>query len=462
MKIDASVTYSKVQFDKENDAHLVISLSAPAVSAEAKRPPLCIIPLIDVSGSMQGEKLIYAKRSIIKLIDHLSANDYCGIVTFTDDAKVLSKPVRCSTDTKEDLKKKVGELEAQASTNISDALLAGFELAKGMDLSTETITRIILFTDGVANVGSVTAPKDIIKLAASNKGSCTISAFGYGSDALQDFLLELSKKGDGNYSFIQNPDDALSTFGKELGGLLSTYATGLVLDISPLAGHRITQVVSDVSADEDDLGQVTIKIPDILSEETRNLVLAIKLESQSKVLPRAVNVFDMKFGYDILDATLRKEHKTEEAKAKIQFVKDGEQDKVPDKELDKIVGLAQIVRAQLEAEQCAKQGNFLRAQQLMTEISDDVVSRGYTGLGGVASTIGSQLGSATAFGCSASYRASFNKGATRGMGGTYSLQAAEDLSACGVQLDNSAQKATSDAFTVDIDTAGSGGRFINP
>ena len=453
MKISADLTFNKVQFDQETEAHLVLSLTAPAVSIKDKRPPLCLIPLVDVSGSMAGDKLVYAKRSLIKLLDHLSANDYCGLVSFTDDVQVISKPVRCTVEAKEDLKRKVGDLQAQASTNIADALLKGFELVSKMDLSLDSITRVILFTDGVANVGSATQPKDIVNLVTPNMGKASLSAFGYGSDARQDFLLDLAKTGKGNYAFIQNPDDALSTFGKELGGLLSTYATNLVLDVTPLAGHRISQVVSDVTAEEEDLGQVTIKIPDILSEETRNLVLAVKLQEQKNAFPRAVNVFEVKLGYDTLDANLHKEHQTVEAKVKVQFVKAGEQDTTPNSDLDKIVGLAQIVRAQIEAEEQAKKGNYVGAASVMSLISDEVKTRGHVGLAAMATDMSQRLGSQSLYASNASYFASVQQGATRGVGGTYSTDATSALKSAGVAFSNAAQDSLMGSFIEDPDAA---------
>ena len=82
MKIQPRFTHDKVRFDKTNDVHLVVSLKAPKLDWEAKRPPVCIIPIIDVSGSMKGEKLDYAKKTLLKLVDHLRPGDYCGLGAF--------------------------------------------------------------------------------------------------------------------------------------------------------------------------------------------------------------------------------------------------------------------------------------------------------------------------------------------------------------------------------------------
>jgi hypothetical protein len=62
MKLNPQFTFEKVRFDQENNLHLVLSLEAPRSDWQAKRPPLFLLPVVDVSGSMRGQKLEYAKR----------------------------------------------------------------------------------------------------------------------------------------------------------------------------------------------------------------------------------------------------------------------------------------------------------------------------------------------------------------------------------------------------------------
>ena len=81
MKTTAQLTYEKVRFDEAKDVHLVVCLAAPHLDAAAPRPPVCVIPVLDVSGSMAGEKLHFAKQSIMKLVDHLAP----GGVLASDD-----------------------------------------------------------------------------------------------------------------------------------------------------------------------------------------------------------------------------------------------------------------------------------------------------------------------------------------------------------------------------------------
>jgi len=454
MKVEARLTFDKFRHDQSHDAHLVVSLTAPALkAAEDKRQSLCIIPVIDVSPSMIGPKFEYAKRSILKLIDHLAPGDYCGLIQFSQTAEVIAMPTKVSPETKDDLKRKVGDLQIGNATNIAGAMLKGLEIANKMDLSASVLTRVILFTDGEANCGPAVRPDEILELVEPNLGLASLSAFGYGTDAQQTLLSDMAKHGKGNYAFVQNPDDALSAFGKELGGLLSTYATDLVVDLKPVGGHEITAVISDVDAQEkEDIGgEVQVRIPDLLAEETRHLVFGVKLAEQKNSFPRATSVFDVEVGYDTLSAAKRKEHNTESVKAKVRFVKPGEEQEKATPELDQIVGLAQVVRAQIEAEQAAKVGDWTAAYQKVQSLSSNLKTRGLVGVSNIAAKVASHFGSAGAYtsGDGQAYLASVSRGMTRGMGGSYCLSAMDDLASVGVNMANSAQGITSSSFASD-------------
>ena len=452
MKIEAQLTYETVRFDQDNDAHLVVSVSAPESTAEAKRPLICVIPLIDVSGSMAGRKLEYAKRSLLKLIEHLSPNDRCGLIAFDSEVETLALPGLCSTEGKANLRQRICDLSVGGSTNIAGALLEGLKLANNLDLPREVITRVILFTDGAANCGPVVDSSGLLALAGANRGMATVSAFGYGPDAQQGFLSDLAREGSGNYSFVQNPDDALTAFGRELGGLMSTHATDLVLDVSPLAGHEILQVVSDVTAEEQESGQVQLKVSDILRGETRTFVLGVKLKAQKAAFPRAVNVFDVRMGFDVLDENLHRQRVVLEERARVQFVKSGEEQQAPTAELDRIVGLAQVVRAQIEAEEQAKRGDFQKASDLMGDVSRAVEDRGLRSVGQFAGRIGGKYSSRAAYVAGAGYLASARSVATRGLGGMYDVTV--DVDELGLNTSNSVQQQYVQSFTGDSAVVG--------
>jgi len=450
MKTSADLTFEKVRFDIENEAHLVINLTAPKIEWQKKRPPICLIPVIDVSGSMAGLKIEYAKQSVLKLIDHLQPGDYCGLVTFSTDVEEVFKPMEMTASTKEKVKVKVGELRDIASTNFSGGMTTALEAINKMDLPPEVVRRIIMFTDGHANHGVATSHTDILKLAQKSRGKASISAFGYGEGANQEMLADLAKTCDGNYAFVKNPEDALSAFAKELGGLLSVYAQGIKVMVAPHGEHKIEKVVSDVDSTEDN-GKITIKLTDILSEESRNLVLGVKLAKQSQALPRLMSVFDVTVEYDTIGEDGKKSSKTEELKAKVQFVKEGEQQDKPTLALDEVVGLAQVVQAQIESEKLAANGDYKGAVCVMQKTSGELQARGLKSFH-LCDHISDSMKDAGAYQSSGGYRSSVLRGNDRAYTvSSMDKQAAADLNFVGVSISNSTMDAMNKSFQAPED-----------
>ncbi len=447
MKIEAALTYDKIRHDQDHDAHLVISLTAPAQEGEA-RAPICVVPVVDVSGSMRGDKLEYAKRSAIKLIDHLRPGDYTGLIVFESSVHVIIPPQKITPEVKDKMKAEVAKLRVMGGTNFAGGMLKAIELVQALDLPDGVLHRVIMLTDGQANEGPAKLPRDIIKLFEANAGRVTASAFGFGNDVSQQFLGDFAREAKGNYAYIRDPDGALTAFGKELGGLISTYATDIVLELNALAGHEVTSVVSDVEAEEEDVGgEITIKIPEILAEERRDLVFAVKLKAQKQAFPRPLNVFDVAATFDTIAPDGKREKKTAEGKAKAQFVKPGEENAKPNEALDKIVALAEVVRAQIEAEEKVKAGDFATAAQVMQNAVGAMDARGYKHLAAVASKTAGSVSDAHSYNASAGFLRSFREGGTRGVGGAmYEASAASALADAGVMLCTSSQSTTSDSF----------------
>lgn len=388
MEIKSQFTFDQVRFDQDSNIHLVLSLTAPKSDWQAQRKPLCIIPVLDISGSMSGAKLDYAKQSILKLIDHLSPQDYLGLVSFSSSARVDAKPRLMTAEAKDEFRAIVNRYHVEGSTNFSDGMILAFKIANEMDLAEATLVRVIAFTDGQPTHG-ITDQNSLKTLFEKSMGRTTVSAFGYGVGANQELLGALSAVGKGSYAFIEEPDAALAAFGKELGGLLSTYGQNLRLEIVPTHGHKVTEVLTDVDVSEEITGEVTISMPHILSEETLHLVLATRLAEQKSSLPRPVNVFELKLSYQVVDADGKLVDKTETARARVQFAKPGDEQKKPTKAVDEIVARAQLVKTQAEAEKLAKEGNWAGAQAAFNGFQAEVKTRGHVAVAGVGTHVAS-------------------------------------------------------------------------
>jgi len=447
MKVNSRFTFDKIRFDRDNEIHLVLDLVAPKAEFQNKRPPLCIIPVLDCSSSMDGTKLHYAKQSLLKLVEHLTSDDYMGLVSFANDATPDAPPQRMTPERKEQLKKRIGDYVVRGCTNLSGGLGLALEMANNADLPESTLTRVVLFTDGHPNRGVTTLP-ELCTLLEKQMGRATVSMFGYGDDAAQELLDSMAAKGKGNFAYVKDPDSALAAFGKELGGLLSSYGQDIVIGVTPHGGHVISEVLTDAEVDEEVDGLVRIKLPQILSEETISVVVSTKLSKQKSAGPRAVNAFDVKIAYRALDENGKMVDHTVESKAKIQFVKDGEEQAQPTKAVDEIVARAQLVKAQIAAEEAAKRNDFQGASAALHGYQVSAAARGHDHLAQVGAAVGGMYTSSLSYGSSSGRRMSLKRASTRGMG-TSSLTAEDQvmLQDAGYVVSNASQVSYATEFS---------------
>ncbi|MGA8891931.1 MAG: VWA domain-containing protein [Anaeromyxobacteraceae bacterium] len=445
MKTTARLPFEKVRFDLPFRTHLAVTLEAPPVEWQRTRPPVCVIPVIDVSGSMAGDKLEKVKRSVEKLVDQLAPGDFCGVVTFTTDVTTVSAPVQMVPDRKAALRAAVGKLEASASTNLSGGMLEGLRLANSSPLPDGMLVRVILFTDGCANAGIATTSEALLPLLGEHLGRATLSAFGYGRDADQELLRDLSTRGKGNYAFVAGPDDALTAFARELGGLLSTYAQDIVLRVRPLGGSRITAVLSDVDADPVGHG-VEIRIPDILAEETRNVVVSVELPAAPFLGAAPERAFEVEVAWKALAGGKRVVEEKRVFAAMVERVAPGLEQVRPDRDVDVIVAQAELVRAQIEAEELARHGRHQEAHERVLVLYQSVLQRGHAAEARAAQQVSETLKDEAAFRESTAFRSSMRKGMARSSSVMMDAEAEATLSTMGFSRKNKAQNEMDEIF----------------
>jgi Ca-activated chloride channel family protein len=355
MKLSTNFDRPIVPSNQETTVHLMISASAPKIDWEGNRKPVTLVATVDISSSMHGPKIEYAKKSMLKLIDNLGSEDRLGIIAFDHMVETITEPVLMTSDTKQRLKQQISELQPRGSTNFSGAML---EALKQASLGS---ARVILFTDGQPTAG-VTNPHQIVELLKSNiKKGTTVSCFGYGDDHDSKFLTQLADLGQGNYAYIKNPDDALVAFAKELGGLMSCYAQNLKFKVEPKDGIELVQVLSDVDVEETEKG-LSITVADLYAEEVRHILVEMKMPAH-KPLPRAVTVADVYLSYTNTQTT---KPETASDKAQVQYRKDGPFN--TEAEVMNQLALARVNNAQKQAATFAAQGDILRAKGVFSNL----------------------------------------------------------------------------------------------
>lgn len=409
MLTTARLAHQSLRFDAAVQTHLVVSLTAPPLDAGARRPPVCVIPVVDVSGSMEGDKLFMAKQSLLKLVDHLGPEDRCGVVAFSTEVQVVAPARAMTPDAKAALKLRIGDLEPLANTNLSGGLLGGLQLGNGQALPPEVLVRVILFTDGQANAGLATTAAQLLPLLDAHRGRASVSAFGYGHDADQELLSDLARRGAGNYAFIDGPDAALGAFGRELGGLLSTSATDLTVRVTPAPGAAVTSVLSDVSSRLEG-GALVLSADDILAEEERHLVLEVALAPRQA--PETVPAFQVELSWTARQGGGTARQAAAHAVA-VDRVEPPLAQQRPDPDLDVLVAQAQLLAAQLEAEALARAGRHGQAVAVLYQVAHEVEARGHGEVGQAARTLGDKMRDRQSYDSSAHMRKSMQSAMRR-------------------------------------------------
>jgi len=190
MEIQARLTHDKLNHAQDNNVQLVVSLTAPQLDWVAKRPNLCVVPVIDLSGSMSGGKLEYAKESMGKLVDQLQPGDIVGLIGFEGRIHKLMEPQLATAEVKTKLKNIISKLGPLGGTDLNGGVLEALRMVEGLDLHPKYIKRIIVFTDGEPSAGIVDKPQ-ILRLLKENLGTSTVSAFGYGGGTGIRFALSI-------------------------------------------------------------------------------------------------------------------------------------------------------------------------------------------------------------------------------------------------------------------------------
>ncbi len=211
--------------DKAGDAYVKVTLAADRVVA-ANRPSVNLAIVLDRSGSMHGDKIVKAREAACEAIRRLDAKDIVSVVAYDNKSEVII-PAQHVTE-KEALIARISAIEPRGCTALFDGVSAGATELRKFKGKCE-ISRVLLLSDGQANVGP-SSPDELGRYGALlMKDGIAVSTIGLGVDYNEDLMTRLSQKSDGNSYFVENSNDLPRVFARELGDVLSVAATKVAL-----------------------------------------------------------------------------------------------------------------------------------------------------------------------------------------------------------------------------------------
>ncbi|MDE0326648.1 MAG: von Willebrand factor type A domain-containing protein [Candidatus Poribacteria bacterium] len=224
-----------------NEAFAVHLEGAPSKFGEGKRLQLLrigiqgrVIPdtdrkdailtfVIDVSGSMAREnRLELVKKALTLLLEQLRPNDKVGIVVYGSNARVVLP--HTGIVNREHILSAIRALAPEGATNAEAGLRMGYKLAL-QNSKPDCINRVILCSDGVANVGQTGSDAILKEIRTYVKEGVMLTTVGFGMGNYNDILMEqLANKGNGSYAYVDTLKEAKRVFVENLTGTLQVIA----------------------------------------------------------------------------------------------------------------------------------------------------------------------------------------------------------------------------------------------
>lgn len=214
-----------------NDNTYLLHIGLQAFDAHAEeRPASNLVFLVDVSGSMHSQDKLSLLKSGLKLLSkQLGAKDRISIVTYAGSTGVVLKPTEGhKTST---INMALDQLSAGGSTNGAGGIQLAYQMAQQSFIK-EGINRIILATDGDFNVG-ITDFDDLKQMVEERrKTGISLTTLGFGTGNYNDHLMEqLADVGNGNYSYIDNLNEARKVLVEEMDSTLNTLAHDVKIQV---------------------------------------------------------------------------------------------------------------------------------------------------------------------------------------------------------------------------------------
>jgi Ca-activated chloride channel family protein len=207
--------------DETQNIIVKVTLDALKPAETTSRPAVNLSIVLDRSGSMNGQKLERAKKAAIEALRRLGKQDVFSVIIYDHNVETIV-PAQSAHNT-EWIEAKIRQIQPGGNTALFGGVSQGAsEIRK--NIRGEYVHRIILLSDGIANVGPST-PEDLGRLgAALIKEAISVTTVGVGTDYNEDLMTRLSQNSDGNSYFVESSRDLPRIFAAELGDVLNVVA----------------------------------------------------------------------------------------------------------------------------------------------------------------------------------------------------------------------------------------------
>jgi len=360
-KVEFFTRREKLKAGREQTVDVLIRITPPALDVDLSRhpnwkgrPDLNLSLVLDRSGSMEGEKMIRAREAAMFCVDQMLSTDRLSLVIFDDRIDVLF-PSELVTN-KPLLKDMIARVSARGSTALHEAWVRG-GLTISEHLFDQGINRVLLLTDGLANIGITDTDAIVHQAMGLYQRGVSTSTIGIGADFNEDLLMPMAQAGGGNAWHVVEPEDMQHIFQVELEGLIAQFAHTVSLGLIPADGVRVVDLLNDFALT--DTGRY--RLPNLQGGTSLDLVVQLKVAAQEP--GTQLRLLDLHLGFTRQDArnadVLKLAHT-------VEFVTQSEVEPAAEnQEVVKAVQFLMNARARNEAMKRMDMGDFAGAESVL-------------------------------------------------------------------------------------------------
>ena len=240
MSTNKDLEISVLKGDKLFNEHtpFVININTQKLKAAKKMCNADLICVIDVSGSMSGQKIDLVKKSLIILVKMMDKDDRLSLIIFSDDSEILFDLDYMTDERKNDVISIINNIEVRDCTNILSGLEKAVTILKKIqkEKNDKRASSILLLSDGCDNYSNDynTLSSKFKKFYQKKHLNFTLNTFGYGNDHDPKMMNGLANLRDGSFFYVEDYKKVAEYFVTVLGGCVSIISKNVKINIKLL------------------------------------------------------------------------------------------------------------------------------------------------------------------------------------------------------------------------------------